>query len=210
MIASVKCESLAHSLFVRLKHMALRKGNPGHLVWIDLEMTGLEERHVILEIATIITDRNLDVIAEGPELAIYRERSDIDSMDDWSANQHQESGLMDRVLTSDTDIRAAEALTLSFVKEHVGIHEAPLCGNSIWVDRMFLRREMPKLESYLHYRVVDVSTIKELFSRWYPSSVGAPLKAQTHRALMDVRESINELRWYRDNCFIDPMRLAVS
>lgn len=171
-------------------------------------MTGLQERHVILEIATIITDRNLDVIAEGPVLAIHRDRSDIDSMEDWSANQHQESGLMDRVLASDIDIREAEARTLAFVQEHVRIHEAPLCGNSIWVDRMFLRREMPKLESYLHYRVIDVSTIKELFTRWYPSSAGAPLKEQTHRALTDIRESINELRWYRDNCFIDPMRLT--
>ena len=188
--------------------MARRKENPGHLVWIDLEMTGLEERHVILEIATIVTDRNLEIIAEGPELAIRRAHEDIEAMDEWSAKQHQRSGLMDRVMASDVDVRGAEAATLSFVKEHVGIHQAPLCGNSIWVDRMFLRREMPKLESYLHYRVIDVSTIKELFARWYPTSPGAPQKAQTHLALTDIRESIAELRWYRNNCFVDPVRLT--
>lgn len=186
--------------------MSLDKGNPGHLVWIDLEMTGLQEHHVILEIASIITDRHLNVIAEGPDLVIHRGQMDIEAMEDWSRQHHWESGLIDKVMSSDIYVGEAEERTLSFVKEHVGEHEAPLCGNSVWVDRMFLRREMPSLEGYLHYRVVDVSTIKGLLWRWYPSSAGAPSKAQSHRALTDIRESINELRWYRDNCFVDPSR----
>ena len=180
--------------------------NPGHLVWVDLEMTGLGERHVILEIATIITDRHLEVIAEGPVIAVHRAHTDISDMEDWSERQHRKSGLIDRVLASNIDIWKAQDLTLEFVQQHVEEGQAPLCGNSVWVDRMFLRREMPKFEEYLHYRVIDVSTIKELVTRWYPTSNGAPQKAQAHLALTDIRESIAELRWYRDNCFVDPAR----
>ena len=190
--------------------MTPRNPNPGHLVWIDLEMTGLQESHVILEIATVVTDRHLEIIEEGPALAIHRGHDDLSAMDDWSERQHTESGLLDRVLASDVDVREAERRTLDFVKQHVAIHQAPLCGNSIWVDRMFLRREMPKLEGYLHYRVIDVSTIKELYSRWYPGSRGAPLKEQAHLALTDIRESIQELRWYRDNCFVDSESLTAT
>lgn len=182
--------------------------NPGHLVWVDLEMTGLGERCVILEIATIITDRHLKVIAEGPVIAVNRAHSDITDMEEWSERQHRKSGLIDRVLASDIDIWKAQDLTLDFVRQHVGKKQAPLCGNSVWVDRMFLRREMPKLEEYLHYRVIDVSTIKELVSRWYPTQNGAPEKASAHLALSDIRESINELRWYREKFFIDPARFA--
>ena len=173
----------------------------GRLVWLDLEMTGLEEQHVIIEIATVITDADLRILAEGPDIAINRSVEDLNNIDDWSAKQHQESGLMDKVRSSKIGINEAENRTLEFVEQWVGKWEAPLCGNSIWVDRLFLKREMPKLEAYLHYRVVDVSTIKELVSRWHPNAEEPPQKTKTHRALDDVLESIEELRWYRKHYF---------
>ena len=173
----------------------------GRMVWLDLEMTGLEEQHVIIEIATIITDSNLEILAEGPEIAINRSVEDLNNIDSWSAKQHTESGLMDKVRASKIGINEAENQTLDFVKKWVGKWEAPLCGNSIWVDRLFLKREMPKLESYLHYRVIDVSTIKELVARWHPDTKNPQPKSKSHRALDDIRESIDELRWYRERFF---------
>ena len=174
------------------------------MVWLDLEMTGLEEQHVIIEIATVVTDANLEILAEGPDIAINRSVEDLNNIDNWSARQHTESGLMDKVRASKIGINEAEKRTLEFVKKWVGQWEAPLCGNSIWVDRLFLKREMPKLESYLHYRVVDVSSIKELISRWHPDVEEPPPKTKSHRALDDVLESINELRWYRRHFFKNP------
>ena len=176
----------------------------GRMVWLDLEMTGLEEQHVIIEIATVITDANLEVIAEGPDIAINRSVDDLNNMDPWSARQHTDSGLITKVRASKVGINEAENQTLSFVKKWVGRWEAPLCGNSIWVDRLFLKREMPRLESYLHYRVIDVSSIKELVSRWHPDAEEPPSKAKSHRALDDVLESIQELRWYRQQFFKSP------
>ncbi len=172
------------------------------MVWIDLEMTGLEEHHVVIEIASIVTDSDLNVLAEGPEIAIKRSKVDLENMDDWSLRQHEHSGLLSRVMGSNISIYDAEGRTLSFVQQWVDRHEAPLCGNSIWVDRLFLKREMPRLEAYLHYRVIDVSTVKELVSRWLPETGLMPKKANLHRAMDDVRESIAELRWYREHCFM--------
>lgn len=184
--------------------MTAQKKDEGRMVWLDLEMTGLEEQHVIIEIATIITDSNLEVLAEGPEIAINRSVADLNNIDPWSEKQHTESGLLEKVRASKIGIVEAENLTLGFVKNWVGKWEAPLCGNSIWVDRLFLKREMPKLESYLHYRVIDVSSIKELVARWYPDAEEPPSKDKSHRALDDVLESIEELRWYRQKYFRSP------
>ena len=164
-------------------------------------MTGLEEQHVIIEVATVITDANLEILAEGPDIAINRSVEDLNNIGPWSARQHTESGLMDKVRASRTGINEAESQTLDFVKSWVGRWEAPSCGISIWVDRMFLKREMPTLKSYLHYRVVDVSSIKELISRWHSDAVKQPEKSKSHRALDDVLESIEELRWYRRQFF---------
>ncbi len=174
------------------------------MVWLDLEMTGLEEQHVIIEIATLVTDADLNVLAEGPELAINRSESDLANIDDWSARQHTASGLLDKVRSSRVGIYEAETITLEFVSTWVGRWDAPLCGNSIWVDRLFLKREMPRLEAYLHYRTIDVSTIKELVGRWFPNEADAPRKSQSHRALDDIRESIEELKWYRAKVFRSP------
>lgn len=174
----------------------------GRLVWIDLEMTGLEEHHVIIEIASIVTDADLRVLAEGPEIAIKRSTEDLGAIDDWSARQHESSGLLDRVRASNIGIYEAEKRSLKFIQEWVGQNEAPLCGNSVWVDRLFLKREMPCLEAYLNYRVIDVSSVKELVSRWLPNTPRMPEKRKSHRALDDVRESIDELRWYRQHCFV--------
>lgn len=171
------------------------------MVWLDLEMTGLEEQHVIIEIATVVTDANLEILAEGPDIAINRSVDDLNNIDGWSAKQHTESGLMEKVRASKIGINEAEKRTLDFVKGWVGKWEAPLCGNSIWVDRLFLKREMPQLEAYLHYRIVDVSSVKELISRWHPDAQNPPSKTKSHRALDDVLESIEELRWYRERYF---------
>ena len=191
-------------MLVSSKFMASKNKGDGRMVWLDLEMTGLEEQHVIIEVATVITDANLEILAEGPDIAINRSVKDLNNIDPWSARQHTESGLMDKVRASRIGINEAESQTLDFVKSWVGRWEAPLCGNSIWVDRLFLKREMPTLEAYLHYRVVDVSSIKELVSRWHPDAVKPPEKSKSHRALDDVLESIEELRWYRRQFFKSP------
>lgn len=179
--------------------------DPNHLVWIDLEMTGLEpDRHVILEIATLVTNVDLEVLAEGPLLAIHRDDEALGEMDEWNQRTHRESGLLERVAASDLDAAAAEAQTLAFVREWTPPGASPLCGNTIGQDRRFLRREMPDLERHFHYRSIDVSTLKELVKRWYPSRLQAPPKQERHRALDDIRESIEELRWYREHVFVTP------
>ena len=180
----------------------MARKDPRRLVWLDLEMTGLDpERHVIIEIATLVTDGDLNIVAEGPNLAIRRPDEDLALMDAWNVATHTKSGLVDRIKASEVDIAEAERQTLAFVRRWVTRGMAPLAGNSIGQDRRFLVREMPKFEAYLHYRNVDVSTIKELTRRWYPVGPTTPEKRQAHQALEDIRESIEELRWYRERYF---------
>ena len=181
--------------------MRIKDKSKRRLVWLDLEMTGLEEQHVIIEIATVVTDAELNVLAEGPDIAINRAVHDLNNIDDWSLQHHTDSGLLAKVRASRIGVNEAEAATLAFVKQWVGKWEAPLCGNSIFVDRLFLKREMPRLEAYLHYRIIDVSSLKELYRRWYPEIPKPPDKEKTHRALDDIYESIAELRWYREKIF---------
>lgn len=173
--------------------------DPDNLIWIDLEMTGLNtETDRIIEIATIVTDKHLNVLAEGPVIAIHQPEHVLNAMDEWNRKQHGGSGLSDRVRASTITAEEAERRTLEFVSRFVEAGKSPMCGNSICQDRRFLAREMPKLERYFHYRNLDVSTVKELARRWAPSVFGALKKASTHLALDDIRESIDELRFYRE------------
>ena len=169
-----------------------------NLIWIDLEMTGLDpDRDSILEIATIVTDKNLEILGEGPAFAIRHELPRLEAMDDWNRNQHGKSGLWQRVLESRVDIATAEAMTVDFLSKWVSAGKSPMCGNSICQDRRFLYRLMPRLEKYFHYRNLDVSTIKELARRWAPEVSKGFNKDSAHTALSDVRDSIAELRYYR-------------
>ena len=171
-----------------------------NLIWIDLEMTGLcTQNDTIIEIATIVTDKHLNELAEGPVLAIHQSPETMDGMDEWNTRQHGESGLTARVLESEVDAREAEIASLSFLREWVEKGASPMCGNSICQDRRFLAREMPELEAYFHYRNLDVSTLKILAALWAPSVANGFDKESTHLALADIRDSIAELQWYRDN-----------
>lgn len=174
------------------------------LVWIDLEMTGLDvDRDRIVEIAAIVTDGELQTVVEGPELVVHAPDDALDSMVEVVRDMHERSGLTAAIRRSDVTVAAAEAQVLDFVRAHVPqARSAPLAGNTISADRMFLRRYMPTLETYVHYRNVDVSTVKELVRRWYPDAYAArPVKEGDHRALADIRESIEELRYYRRTAF---------
>lgn len=172
----------------------------GRLIWIDLEMTGLDtQRDSILEIATIVTDSQLNILAEGPELAIAHPLSALQAMDEWNRTQHAKSGLWQRVLDSDVSLDAAEARTLAFLSEWVPANASPMCGNSICQDRRFLHRLMPSLENHFHYRNLDVSTLKELARRWAPQVLSDLRKQAAHTALSDVRDSIAELAYYRQH-----------
>lgn len=176
-----------------------------NLVWIDLEMSGLDlEECTILEIATIVTDAELEVLAQGPELVIHQPDEVLEAMDEWNTKHHGESGLTEAVRNSSITMKEAERKTLQFIKRYCHKHTAPLCGNSVWQDRRFLARYMPKLEDYLHYRIIDVSSFKEVIRRWYPDDVELPSKQQSHRALDDIRESIKELKFYRRAVFAEP------
>jgi oligoribonuclease len=167
---------------------------------MDLEMTGLDpDRERIIEIATVVTDGDLEVVAEGPVLAIRQPESLLEAMDDWNRSHHGASGLLARVREHGVSEREAEAATLAFLEQHVEKKRAPLCGNTIWQDRRFLSLYMPTLEDYLHYRMVDVSSIKELVQRWRPDLMGGFSKKNEHTALADIRESIEELRYYRQH-----------
>jgi oligoribonuclease len=180
--------------------MAQKKDQtPSKLVWMDLEMTGLDpDRDVIIEMATLITDKDLNVIAEGPEIAIQRPQSMFELMDQWNREHHTKSGLWAKVVASEISETKAEELTLNFIKQHIGPRESPLCGNSIWQDRRFIAKHMKKLDAYLHYRLIDVSTLKTLGKMWYPNEVvKLPEKDSQHRALDDIKESIEELKAYR-------------
>ena len=168
------------------------------LIWIDLEMTGLDpDTDSILEIGTIVTDRDLSVLAEGPEFAIVHPVERLEAMDDWNRTQHAKSGLWRRVVESSVDLATAEALTLEFLAAWVPAGKSPMCGNSICQDRRFLHRLMPRLERHFHYRNLDVSTVKELARRWSPDVLKGFTKESQHTALADVRDSIEELRYYR-------------
>ena len=172
-----------------------------HLIWIDLEMTGLDpDRDVIIEAAVLITDGDLNVIADGPELAIQRSEDELRVMNEWNRRTHHGSGLIKRVRKSDVTIAQAEAEILEFVQQWTVEGKSPLCGNSVHQDKRFLYREMPKLVDWMHYRIIDVSTVKELAGRWYPD-LERFAKQERHRALEDIRESIAELRWYRQQVF---------
>lgn len=173
--------------------------NPNdRLIWIDLEMTGLDtDRDGILEIATVVTDGQLNFLAEGPDLAIAHPLATLEAMDDWNRNQHGKSGLWARVLEQGVTLAEAEARTLAFLREWVPANMSPMCGNSICQDRRFMHRLMPALEVHFHYRNLDVSTVKELARRWSPQAIAGFNKQSAHTALSDVRDSIEELRHYR-------------
>ena len=168
------------------------------LIWIDLEMTGLDtDNDSIIEIATVVTDGQLNVLAEGPEYAIAHPLERLEAMDEWNRGQHRRSGLWDRVVASQVSIAQAEADTVNFLAQWIKAGASPMCGNSICQDRRFLHRLMPRLERYFHYRNLDVSTIKELARRWAPQVATGVVKNGSHTALSDVHDSINELRHYR-------------
>jgi oligoribonuclease len=171
-----------------------------NLIWIDLEMTGLvPETHRIIEIATIVTDSNLEVLAEGPVIAVHQDDAELAAMDQWNTRQHTQSGLAQRVKESRIAEAEAEAQTVAFLAQWVPAGASPMCGNSICQDRRFLARWMPALEKHFHYRNLDVSTVKELCARWAPEVARGVVKESTHLALADIRDSIAELRYYRQN-----------
>jgi oligoribonuclease len=173
------------------------------LIWIDLEMTGLvPESDRIIEIATIITDNELNILAEGPVLAVHQAESVLAAMDDWNQRTHKGTGLIERVRASTLSEAEAERQTLEFIQRFVPKNKSPMCGNSICQDRRFLARCMPTLEAWFHYRNLDVSTLKELAARWKPALANGLTKKGSHRALDDIRESIEELRYYREHFLV--------
>ena len=172
----------------------------GALIWIDLEMTGLNtDTDRIIEVATVITNARLDIVAEGPVLAIHQPESVLGTMDEWNKRTHSASGLLERVRSSTLTEADAEQQTLAFIQRYVPKNRSPMCGNSICQDRRFLARLMPELEAWFHYRNLDVSSLKELAARWRPELVSGVVKKNTHRALDDIQESIAELRYYREH-----------
>lgn len=176
--------------------------SPNNLIWIDLEMTGLNtDVDQVIEIATIITDSELNILEEGPVIAIHQSNEILEGMDNWNTQQHARSGLVERVRMSLADELEAEQRTLEFIQKYVPRNKSPMCGNSICQDRRFLHRCMPDLEKYFHYRNLDVSTIKELAKRWAPALAEGFIKTPAHLALEDVRDSIRELQYYRNHFF---------
>ncbi|GMT14289.1 hypothetical protein PFISCL1PPCAC_5586, partial [Pristionchus fissidentatus] len=173
------------------------------IVWMDCEMTGLEvETQTLVEIAVIVTDAQLNIVAEGPDIVIHQDDETLSKMNDWCKETFAKNGLTQRIRDSTVNMKEAEDKVLEFLKTHVMKGKSPLAGNTIYMDRLFIRKYMPRIDEFLHYRLIDVSTIKELSYRWYPSAVAsAPAKAMTHRALDDIRESIDELKHYRKNIF---------
>lgn len=171
-----------------------------NLIWVDLEMTGLNPVHDrIIEMATVVTDSDLNVIAEGPVFAIHQSKDLLNGMDEWNTRQHNQSGLVERVQASTTTEEEAQTQMLVFLKLHTDDGKSPMCGNTIWQDRRFLARYMPELEKYFHYRMIDVSTLKELALRWAPKVYNGVQKESRHLALDDIRDSIAELKYYREH-----------
>ena len=174
--------------------------NDDNLIWVDLEMTGLDpETDVVIEIATIVTDKDLNILAEGPVIAIHQPDEVLDNMNEWCVVQHGKSGLTDRVRNSSVSEAEASQQTIDFLQQWVDKGKSPMCGNSICQDRRFMVKHMPELEAYFHYRHIDVSTLKELARRWKPSILDGFNKSATHLALDDIRESIAECRYYREH-----------
>jgi oligoribonuclease len=172
-----------------------------NLIWIDLEMTGLSPEHnQILEIATVVTDKHLNIIANGPVFAIKTDLSVLETMDNWNQSHHKASGLYKRALNSHVSVETAEQMTISFLKCFINGNQSPMCGNTISMDRQFLNRYMPKLAAFFHYRQIDVSTFKELIKRWYPGALKFE-KVSKHLALNDIYDSIDELKYYRQHYF---------
>jgi oligoribonuclease len=180
--------------------MEKRMRDDSHLVWVDMEMTGLDpQSDRIIEIATVVTDSSLNVLAEGPVIAVFQTEAVLAGMDEWNTTHHTRSGLVDRVRASAHDESSAAAETLAFLSEWVGERASPMCGNSICQDRRFMARHMPELEAWFHYRNLDVSSVKILAQRWRPDLTDALKKKSAHLALEDIHDSIAELRYYRDN-----------
>ncbi len=179
---------------------AAARPNEFNLVWIDMEMTGLDpDKDRVIEVAAIVTDANLNVLAEGPVFAIHQPDEVLDGMDAWNKGTHGRSGLIDRVKASTVTEAQAEAEMIAFLRQHVPEGKSPMCGNSICQDRRFMARHMPKLEEFFHYRNLDVSTLKELCRRWKPELIAGFKKHQLHTALADIRESVEELKYYREH-----------
>tara|TARA_R110000822_G_scaffold226254_5_gene358882 strand:- start:15110 stop:15679 length:570 start_codon:yes stop_codon:yes gene_type:complete len=176
--------------------------DPMNLIWIDLEMTGLDtERDVIIEIATVVTDKNLNILGEGPILAIHQPDELLNGMDEWNTRQHGKSGLTERVRGSTITTAEAERATIEFLEQFVDTRESPMCGNSICQDRRFMARQMPELEAFFHYRNLDVSSVKEIAQRWRPELLKGFKKQGSHLAMDDIKDSIAELSYYRDVFF---------
>ena len=189
-------------IYKRGKELLMSK-SPDNLIWIDLEMTGLDPSNDrIIEVATIITDKDLNELAVGPVLAIFQEPAILSSMDQWNTEQHTKSGLVERVKKSTIKESDAEKATIEFLEQHVPSNKSPMCGNSICQDRRFLARLMPQLENYFHYRNLDVSSLKELAQRWYPNIAKGFNKESKHLALDDIRDSIEELKYYREHILL--------
>lgn len=177
--------------------------DPNALIWIDLEMTGLDTNNDrIIEVATIITDAELNIVAEGPVLAVHQGDEILDGMDEWNTKTHAKTGLTERVRASTLDEAEAERQTIAFLQQYVPKNKSPMCGNSICQDRRFLARSMPELEAYFHYRNLDVSSLKEMAARWKPEILPGFSKKNTHKALDDIRESIEELQYYREHFIV--------
>jgi oligoribonuclease len=176
--------------------------DPLNLIWIDLEMTGLDcDNDVIIEIATIVTDKDLNILGEGPIMAIHQSAQTMAGMDEWNTNQHGKSGLTERVLNSTTTLAEAEQATIEFLNQFVDARQSPMCGNSICQDRRFLARQMPELERFFHYRNLDVSSVKEIARRWQPELLKGFNKQGSHLAMDDIKDSIEELKYYREVFF---------
>jgi oligoribonuclease len=177
--------------------------HPLNLIWIDLEMTGLDtETDAIIEIATLVTDKDLNVLAEGPVMAIHQPETMLAGMEEWNTRQHGQSGLTERVRNSTTTLAEAEQATIAFLKQFLDERQSPMCGNSICQDRRFLARQMPSLEAFFHYRNLDVSSVKEIIRRWRPELMKGFNKQSSHLAMADIKDSIAELTYYRDVFFV--------